>query len=139
MAQVRSRGQSTACGTQSEILRQEKCTLRSGAYTLCRHGRDAQAALAESSSLEMLFVVLQHREDIEAGKLFPPVQEIQFDRERRANHVAAEFPDELDTCRCGSAGCEQVVAQQDVLPGLHGVLMNFQLVGAVFKLVRNRG
>ena len=81
-----------------------------------------------------LFVVLQHREHVEAGKLRPAIEEFQFYREGRAHHFAAEFPDEAQHRPARAAGREQVIAQQDVLPRAHGVLVNFKLVRAIFEL-----
>ena len=56
-------------------------------------------------------------------------------REGGAGYVTAELADEGDGGRGGYSGGEEIVAEQHALAFLHGVLMDFKLVAAVFKLI----
>src|SRR5579859_7688774 len=106
---------------------------------MCRSRRAScclrRCASGESASRSYLFIILNQRENIEAGELCAAVEEGEFHGERGALDFAAEFFDEL---RCGArsaARCEKIVANQYALAGLDGVFMNFQGIRAVLECV----
>ncbi len=51
--------------------------------------------------------------------------------------MSAEFAHQSGGGRGGAAGSQQVVTDENFLAGLHGVLMDFESVGAVLELVRD--
>src|SRR5271154_4875862 len=74
-----------------------------------------------------------------AGELGAAIEEGEFDGEGGAGYFAAELLDQLDGGCRGAAGGKQIVAEQHGLAGLDGVLVDFELVRAVFELVGDGG
>jgi hypothetical protein len=70
-----------------------------------------------------------------ARELFPPTQEIQFDHEAQRGNLATQLLDQFCGGRSGSTGREHIVDQQHILTRLDRVLVNFDDVGAILKLV----
>ena len=63
------------------------------------------------------------------------VQEPEFDHEQAAGDGAAELVDEAAAGLHRAARREQIVHQEHAVAGADGVLVDFQAVGSVLKLV----
>src|SRR6267142_1803824 len=86
-----------------------------------------------------LLVVLNQREDVDAGEFFTAVEEGKLDGEGCAFDDAAELLDELHSSGGGASSGKQIVADDDALAGFHGVFVNFERVRAVLQRVGNAG
>src|SRR5262245_48437305 len=79
--------------------------------------------------------VTEQRVDFFVRKAVAAVQEVEFENEREARHIATEAFDERYHGCGGSTGCEYIVDDQDLLTGFHGIRVDLERIGAVLKSV----
>ena len=80
-------------------------------------------------------LILQYRKHLLVGQLGPAVQEKQLDEEREAMEFASKLLYELRRRGRRASRRQHVVDNEDPLPFVHGILVDFERVGAVFEIV----
>jgi len=69
------------------------------------------------------------------AELFSPMQEVELDQHGYTCDLCTGFLDQLATRPHRTARREQIVNKQDLVPPHERVCMEFQTIGAVFKIV----
>src|SRR5262245_59228437 len=82
-----------------------------------------------------LLVIVQERKDFRIFELLAPVQEIKFHHEGQPGNLCAQRFGQLYAGVGGTAGGQQVVYDNHLLPGLDGIFMDLQRIQAVFQLI----
>src|SRR5436190_21148390 len=74
--------------------------------------------------------------DFDSGKALAPAQLRQLDQDLHADDLPAELAHELDGGGGGAAGRKNIIHDQDFVGRLDRVLVDVELVGPVFELIR---
>src|SRR5579862_1079059 len=81
------------------------------------------------------FLVLEKTAERHALQVRAARQKLQFDEELRLHEFASHLADQLDRRRRSSARRQQIVDEDDLLPGLYGVHVHLHGRLAVLELV----
>src|SRR5207244_1511820 len=85
------------------------------------------------STVATRLLVLDQRDDLAAGQLRTPTEEVELDQEPQAGDHRAEALHEPTRRRRRAPGGEDVVDDENPLPRLHRVLVDLEHVGAVLE------
>src|SRR5262245_50715285 len=77
--------------------------------------------------------VLDDAGDAATFEAVAPLEEVELDEERQADDLALQPLDELDRALDGAARREEVVDDEDLLPGRDGVAVDLERVRAVLE------
>src|SRR5687768_7246190 len=101
-------------------------------------GHESGLAKGATAGRGSPLLVAQHRVDGDGFDLCLSAEHDEFDEDGDADDLAAELFDDVAAGFHGSAGGEDVVADEDALAGTDGVLVHFENALAVFEGVALR-
>src|SRR5262249_12958590 len=81
------------------------------------------------------FVVVQQGKDFRTFKLLAPIEEVKLNNERQPRNFRAQGLGQLHAGVGCAAGGQQIVYDDDFLPGLHCVFVDLQGIDSVYQLI----